>query len=183
MALIPINDLEYQPRTEHSSFIDTKFKRKFKIKLFTIFLIIFTLTLLLLGYFLSLNYFRIISLSQISPIFDVLPISPYETSEIIKNIKDENVDEISVIDANTFAIEGTLDSFDEDGIKIRTNSGKILKFELDPEVIIRNVSKNNNQSTFMFTSDLLQKENIGRKINVEFIKNNNLYLLILVSID
>lgn len=183
MALIPINDLEYQPKTEHSSFVDTRFKRKFKIKLFTLFLVITTFITLLLGYFLSLNYFRVISLSHISKVFDILPISPYETKEIIKNIQNQSEDEISVVGDNIFAIEGTLDDFNEDGIKIRTNSGKVLEFELGPEVIIKNVSENNNQSTFMFTSDLLQKENIGRKINVEFIKKDNLYLLISVSID
>lgn len=184
MALIPTHDLEYQPKVENSSFIDTTFKKKHKIKLFTLFLIVITLISILLGYFLALNYFRIISLSQISKAFDILPTSPYETKEAIKNIQISGEDEISVVGENIFAIEGTLDSFDEDNIiKIRTNSGKVLKFELGSEIIIRNLSKNNNQSNFMFTSDLLQKENIGRKINVEFIKKDNKNLLNTIEID
>lgn len=183
MALISTNDLEYQPKIANSLYVNTKLKKRYKIKLFTLFLIITTFIVLLLGYFLALNYFRIISLSHISTVFDILPISPYETEDTIKNIQNQSEDEISVVSNNTFAIEGTFDGFDEDGIKIKTNSKKVLKFELGSEVTIRNVSENNNQSTFMFTSDLLQKENIGRKIRVEFTKKDNKNLLITVEID
>lgn len=183
MALISTKDLEYQPKTEDSSFIDTKIKKKFRIKIFISFLIIFIFTSVLLGYFLSLNYFRVISLTEISPFFKILPTSSYDVKDIVKNNTNEKVDEISVIDTNTFAIEGTFDGFDEVGIKIRTKSGKILKFELGPEVIIRSVSEDRNQVTFIFTNDLLQKENIGRKINAEFIKKDNKNLLITAEID
>lgn len=179
MALVSTNDLEYQPKTENSSFIDTKSKKRFKLKLFSILLLITTLILLLLGYFLALNYFRVISLSQISPFFEILPISSYEVKDIVKNNTNEKVDEIITTGNNNFLLEGTLVGFDKESIIIKSKNGRTLIFEFNIDSIIRTSS---NNSDILFTSDIFKNENINKNVIIDFIKNNNKNIITRIEI-
>lgn len=172
MAVISNKDLEYQPKRDKFSFIDTKLKKKFRLKVFSIFLIVFLFIFLFLGYFLALNYFRIISLSNISSIFDVLPISSYEVKDLLNKSNNQAVNEIISTGYNTFLVEGTIQGFDEETIQIKTKQGKILEFELDFDSIITSSFDNKNPK-ILFTSGLLQKDNIGKNVLIDFIEKDN----------
>lgn len=180
MALISTKDLEYQPKTEDSSFIDTKIKKKFRIKIFISFLIIFIFTSVLLGYFLSLNYFRVISLTEISPFFKILPTSSYDVKDIVKNNTNEKVDEIITTGNNNFLLEGTLVGFEGDNINIKTRKGEVLTFEFNIDSII-SVSDNNSKNIILI-SDILKNENIGKNVIIDFIKNNNKNIITRIEI-
>ncbi len=177
MVAISTKDLEYQPQTDKFSFIDTKLKRKFRIKIFTLFLIVFIFTSLILGYFLALNYFRIIYLPNISPVFKSLPRSPYELNDLIQNYKkQQSVQEIQSLGDNIFRTEGKITDFVENNIKVKLNSGRVLDLELTADTDIRKVSEDGH-SIFMFASDLLQKENIGKNVTIQFIKTKGKNIL------
>ena len=55
-------------------------------------------------------------------------------------------------------------------------SGRVLDLELTVDTNIRKVSKD-GYSIFMFTSDLLQKENIGKNVTVQFTKTKGKNIL------
>lgn len=184
MAVISNKDLEYQPKTDKFSFIDTKLKRKFRIKIFTLFLIVFIFTFLTLGYFLSLNYFRIIYLPNISPVFKSLPRSPYELEDLIQNYKEnQNTAEIISLGENSFSASGKIDKVSEDSIRLRLFSGKTITLEITPETQIAKRSKDGLERELLFTLDLLQKENIGKSADAQFIKEKGKNTLTSVEID
>ena len=182
MAVFSTKDLEYQPKRDKFSYVDTQIKKRFKIKLFTLFLVIFTLILILIGYFLALNYFRIISLSHISPIFDVLPISSYEVKDLVKQNTSQNTDEIISVDKDAFIIEGSIQGFDDENIKIKAKQRTILSFELTLDSNIVNSEDKDNKTT-LFPSDLIQKENIGKNVLVDFIKINNKNIITRIEVQ
>ena len=170
-------DLEYQPQRDKFSFVDKEIKKKFRIKIVTIFFFIFIFTSLVLGYFLALNYFRIINLSNISPVFDSLPRSPYELEDLIQNYKkQQSVQDVQSLGDNIFSTEGKIINFGENNIKVKLLSGRVLDLELTVDTNIRKVSKD-GYSIFMFTSDLLQKENIGKNVTVQFTKTKGKNIL------
>ena len=170
-------DLEYQPKTDKFSYIDTASKKKFRIKVFAMFITIFILASLFLGSILALNYFRIINLSSISPVFDSLPRSPYELNDLIQNYKEQqSAQDVQSLGDNIFSTEGKIVDFGENNIKVKLNSGRVLDLELSSDTDIRKASKNGH-SIFMFTSDLLQKENVGKNVTVQFTKTKGASIL------
>jgi len=170
-------DLEYQPKTDKFSYIDTTSKKKFRIKVFTIFVNIFILASLFLGSILALNYFRIIYLPSMSPVFDSLPRSPYELNDLIQNYKkQQSVQDVQSLGDNIFSTEGKITDFGENNIKVKLSSGRVLDLELNSDTNIRKVPKDGH-SIFMFTSDLLQRENIGKNVTVQFTKTKGKNIL------
>lgn len=183
MSVISNKDLEYQPKTDKFSYIDTESKKKYRIKVFAMFITIFILASLFLSSILALNYFRIINLPRISPIFDALPKSPYELNDIINNYKkQQSVQEIQSLGDNIFSTEGKITDFGENNIKVKLNSGRDLDLELSSDTDIRKASKDGH-SIFMFTSDLLQKENIGKSVTVQFTKTKGKNILNSLEIE
>lgn len=148
-------------------------KRKVFAISFSILIILFTYIAALF----ALNYFRIVNFSAVSPIFDNLPRSPYEFNDLIQNYKkQQSVQEIQSLGDNMFSTEGKITDFGENNIKVKTAKGTILDLELNADTNIRKVSKDGH-STFMFTSDLLQKENIGKNVTIQFIKTKGVSIL------
>lgn len=177
MAVISNKDLEYQPKGDKFSYIDKQFKKKYRIKVFLIFITIFIFTSLFLSSILALNYFRIINLPSISPVFDSLPRSPYELNDLIQNYKkQQSVQDVQSLGDNIFSTEGKITDYGENNIKVKLNSGRVLDLELSSDTDTRKVSKDGH-GTFMFTSDLLQKENIGKNVTVQFTKTKGKNIL------
>lgn len=176
-------DLEYQPKTDKFSYINKQFKKKFRIKIFTMFITIFILASLFWGSILALNYFRIINLPSISPVFDSLPRSPYELNDLIQTYKkQQSVQDVQSLGDNVFSTQGKITDYGENNIKVKLSSGRVLDLELTLDTNIRKVSKDGH-GTFMFTSDLLQKENIGKKTVIQFTKEKDKNTLTSVEID
>lgn len=162
-------DLEYQPKTDKFSYINKQFKKKFRIKVFTIFITIFILASLFWGSILALNYFRIINLSSISPVFDSLPRSPYELEDLIQNYKkQQSVQDVQSLGDNIFSTQGKITDFGENNIIIKLENGKTLNLELTSDTNIVKLSKDSTKQTLIPTTDLLQKENIGKNADVLF---------------
>ncbi len=119
-------DLEYQPKTDKFSYIDTASKKKFRIKVFAMFITIFILASLFLSSILALNYFRIINLPSISPVFDALPRAPYELEDLIQKYKEQqSVQDVQSLGDNIFSTEGKIVDFGENNIKVKLSSGRV----------------------------------------------------------
>ena len=177
------SDLKFQPKTQPYTFVDKKLKLKHRIKALLIILGLILLILTPLTTAFLLNYFYVLQLARISPVFENLPRSPYPLEDLIKNyLEDIQVSDTYSLSENTFGAEGKIEDFGQDFIKVKLTSGRALRFELTQDTQIYKIL-NDKSSMFMFTSDLLQKENIGKKAIVEFIKEGNVNKLINIKLE
>lgn len=177
-------DLEFQPKQENYSFVNKRLKLKQRIKTLLIAFGIILLVIVPLTAVFFLNYFRFIYLGNFSKTFEVLPRSPYELSDIIQNYKEKRdvVDFVSTGE-NSFSASGKIDKISENSIRLKLFSGKTITLELTPETQIAKRSKDGLEREFLFTFDLLQKENIGKNADAQFSKEGNKYILTGIEIE
>lgn len=174
-------DIEFQPKTQGYSFSrlpDEKRKSKIKTNIFiTLFLVLPLLLILLILSLTVLNYFGIISLSTISPIFNNLPKSQTVIQTAKQEIKPNNI-----AGTNQYELEGTLEKYDQNFIYIKLYR-KIITIEYIPNsqfYFTKTITNNKTATpasetitTIDFPSNILSKENIGKKVSVQYIIENN----------
>lgn len=181
-------DLEFQPKQENYSFVNKRLKLKLRIKTASIIAGILLIVAIPLIAVFFLNYFRFIYLGNFSKTFEALPRSPYELSDIIQNYKERQKERQSVVDfvsvgENSFSASGKIDKISENSIRLKLFSGKTITLEITPEAQIAKRSKNGTEREFMFTFELLQKENIGKNADAQFSKEGNKYILTDIEIE
>lgn len=175
-------DIAYQPKTQGFSFSTLpESRKKYKQKMSIIFALFLGLPIIFIFFclfFIVLNYFNVINLSTVSPIFKSFPKSLSkipETKDIPYKIPGTNV----------LIADGNIIGFDSDFIKVRFQN-QDMKFYFTSktyfglsETTIVNIKSATPSSEIRetiipsFASDLLIEKNIGKKINIQFIIVNN----------
>ncbi|HYM65438.1 MAG TPA: hypothetical protein VES68_03065 [Candidatus Sulfotelmatobacter sp.] len=166
------SDINFQPKTEGYSFSsDSQPKKPSKLLstfitlLFGIFAFLF-IFLLVLG---VLNYFKLLSLSKLSPVANKLPVAP---TPIPTPIYDK--------ESQSYSLEGTLYEYNDYTVKVKYYN-QIKTFIFDPNksfYAIQNDSKDTTatrsagvQNIGVF-SDLENEKNIGKQVTVDYTIDN-----------
>lgn len=179
-------DLRYVPKQEAYSYVEKETKKKSRKKILFIFL--FFLILLATTSFILfvLNYFGVLNLTKINPIFNSLPASEYSLQNILeKQNANSKISYIKEIEKNVFTAQGVISYINENKIKVKLPDRKIIDLEItidssfytQIENGIRNPQlaadfiKNNNKNKEV----LIQFAKVGRKNllqSIEIINNN-----------
>lgn len=174
----PTQDLNYQPETKEFSYapktsIFEKIGKHFKTfgKLLSVLLLALLVLIVIILPTLALNYFRIISLSSISPVFNNLPKPPPTTAEILSDAK-------FIKEGNDWQIEAKFYKIENDKIIVKYK-GKLVSFSKDPSImclttVTKIIPKAQNQSFSQigFCSDILENNNnSGKNANIIYKSN------------
>ena len=166
------SDIAYQPAQKGFSYTNSaptpessEPKEKKPNVILPLILEIFTLIVVFLVFLGVLNYFRIISLSFVSPKLAFLPQKQTQifTPEIV------STDESGAI---TYKTTGTFYSYNKYVISIKYNT-QILNFQWNNKSRIFLVDKTGKQVNTSFLSDLESSKNLGKKITIEFTTDTN----------
>ncbi len=162
-------DINFQPKQQAYAFSskETESKQKSenqKKHLRTIFTVIFGIFLIFFFFslvFITLNYFRIISLSQITPAMKILP----QTASTLPTYNASN---------KTWTIKGTLYQYDNEKIKIKISLFKIMDFiyDLNSYMEIKTSMKDGANPQVGTLYDLDQKQNLSKNVEVEYYIQN-----------
>lgn len=177
-------DIAYQPKTPSFSFSripEERKKIKFRMNIFfTLFLGIPSFFVLVFLFLSLLNFFNIISLNSLSPVFKDLP--KYKVSE---NINAPH----KISDTNQFVLSGSLQKYDDKTITVRY-SGKtiVAEYNLDTrfykirsEVDKTNSSLSEEIGILKLYTSVLKPENIGKNVTIQYKKEGNRIILETVS--
>lgn len=170
-----LSDINYQPKTEGFSYINPKKQNGKKPNIFITLLFGIIGFLILFSIFLGLlNYFKVISLPSVTPFTILLPQKTPPPKPIYNS------------QTNNWTLEGTLYGYDNYILKVKFYN-QIINFQFNPSessyFISSNSSKNveNTQILGIF-SDLETKENIGRKVNVQYRTENKINILEIITL-
>lgn len=191
MANLPTQDLNFQPaaKTQQYQNKDEEIKRKKYVNslliltsLLFIFLTIFTILLV------SLNYYSVISLTNTNTLFKILPKSSTTLNDAVSEFnkqqeKRKNIEkyEIQFLGDNVYQTEGIITDLGENNIKIKLQSGKYINLNYNYDTSFYGQSKSGVKE-FMFTSDFIVNNNIGKNVAIQFSKDKDKNILNSVEI-
>ena len=154
-------DINFQPKTEGFSYANPNAKNiKKQNTLVTLSLGLFGFLILFVVFLFILNYFNVISLTAY-PVLNKLPKLPLE----IQTVKPYNIP-----GTNEYVIDGTLTGFSDKIIKVNFSSKNLdLNYNQSSSLLISFKSKNSKEiATSDFFINLLDKNNLGKKITVQY---------------
>lgn len=173
-------DIAYQPKTKSFSFSripEERKKTKFRMSIFfTLILGIPTFFVFIFIILAILNFFNVLSLNNLSPVFKNLPKAKFSENTNAPH---------KISDTNQFVISGNLQKYDNNTVTVRY-SGKTItaEYSLDTKFYeIRSEANNNNSSSsaeegiLKFSTSILKTENIGRNVTMQYTKEGNRIIL------
>lgn len=184
-----ISDIQFQPKTQGYSYTTIP-KQKIKTNIFiALFLGLPVLLLLFFSFLIVLNYFNFISLSTISPVFSKLPTSIVKIDQT-KNANEEKP--YNIPGTNEYIIDGTLEKYDQNTFDIKSANKTIaIEYNFDSKFYFSKTLINTEDATHSaetiaildFPSNILDKENLGKKVSIQYSKEKNKNILESLTIE
>jgi len=179
------DDIAYQPTQKGYSYSNNSSKNPFKktntfVTLATEIILLFLVFFVFLG---VLNYFKIISLSGISPTLNNLPKS---SSNSTLGQKQQNQLPSNIPGANQFTINGILEGYSENTVDIISGDKTItVEYNLDSKFYLSKTildpsntsSSSENIAVIDFPTSVLSKKNIGKNITLDYKNEKNKNIL------
>nr|MBI5455702.1 hypothetical protein [Candidatus Levybacteria bacterium] len=158
-------NINFQPKVQSYAYSNPNSNINLKKEPNFLFILTFEILGFLLLFFallIILNYFRIISLSNIAPVAEKLPIALSPTPTPAPNYNTES---------KSFTIDAVFYGYNNYEIKVKYYN-QIITLQFNPGESVFYTQVDSKVQIPRFFSDLEQEKNIGKKINVQYVKND-----------